>query len=187
MDDRGDGGGGNATSVEGEPSPGTANVSMVDTISEMTDDGKARDRNNATTVGDKPAGSPLLDPQQTPNIAEEFVDVQDRALACHSLRSSDRVIPMADSHLLVLASVPREIKDLRRTPFGFLFLLLARFYAIVYICCAQVESTSRSMRFHVILSDSTSGRASFRRSTSPGLYMKGRRWAPTFFVRCTIE
>ena len=66
VDDRGDGGGGNATSVEGEPSPGTANVSMVDTISEMTDDGKARDRSNATTVGDKPAGSPLPDLSRLP-------------------------------------------------------------------------------------------------------------------------
>ena len=79
------------TSVEGNvdnPIPGAADLSIADTISEITDDGKMRDRSNTVTADDKFASSPLTtpteplpstrlpDPDPTPKADKEFVDTQ---------------------------------------------------------------------------------------------------------------
>jgi len=41
------------TSVEDGPIPGTADLSITDTVSEITDDGKVRGRSNTVTASDK--------------------------------------------------------------------------------------------------------------------------------------
>ena len=81
-----------ATSVEGSadnPIPSTADLSIADTISETTDDGKTRNRSNTVTAGDKITSSPVVTPteplpsarlpgpEQTPKLDKEFVDTQD--------------------------------------------------------------------------------------------------------------
>ena len=75
------------TSVEDSPIPGTADLSIADTVSETTDDGKVRGRSNTVTASDKTT-SPLVtpteplpstrlpDPEQTPRTVEEFVDAE---------------------------------------------------------------------------------------------------------------
>jgi hypothetical protein len=56
------------TSVEGNvdnPIPGTANLSIADTVSEITDDGKTRDRSNTVTANDKTIPFPVSDTHGT--------------------------------------------------------------------------------------------------------------------------
>ena len=80
------------TSVEGganNPIPDAANLSIVDTVSEITDDGKTRDRSNTVTANDKTTSSPLVTPteplpsarlpyaDQTPKVDKEFVESQE--------------------------------------------------------------------------------------------------------------
>ena len=76
------------TSVEDSPIPGTAGLSIADTVSETTDDGKARGRSNTVTASDNTPSSPLAtpteplpsarlpDPKENPKIVKEFIDTQ---------------------------------------------------------------------------------------------------------------
>lgn len=79
------------TSVEGgggNPIPGTADLLIADTVSEITDDGKTRDRSNTVTAEDDHNSSPLLTPTEplpsarlpipTPRADKELIDVQDQ-------------------------------------------------------------------------------------------------------------
>jgi len=90
------------TSVEGNvdnPIPGATNLSIADTVSEITDDGKTRDRSNTVTANDKITSSPLVtpteplpsvrlpDPNQTPKVDKEFIETQERSRASGERRS----------------------------------------------------------------------------------------------------
>jgi len=81
------------TSVEGSiynPIPGAADLSIADTVSEITDDGKGRDRSNTVTTKDNVISSPLVtpteplpsarlqDPGQTPKVDKEFADAREK-------------------------------------------------------------------------------------------------------------
>ena len=81
------------TSVEGSMDnaiPGTAGLSIADTVSETTDDGKTRDRSNTVTANDSATSSPTMtpteplpsvrlpDPEQTPKVDKEFADTHDK-------------------------------------------------------------------------------------------------------------
>jgi hypothetical protein len=79
------------TSVEGNADnliPGTAELSITDTISEITDDGKPRERSNTVTAGDDDTSSPLSTPteplpsaqlpDQTSKIDKELADLQEK-------------------------------------------------------------------------------------------------------------
>jgi len=89
------------TSVGGSvdnPIPDTADLSIADTVSEITDDGKTRDRSNTVTANDSisPLATPteplpsarLPDPDQTPKTDREFVDVQEASGTSNEQRSS---------------------------------------------------------------------------------------------------
>lgn len=90
------------TSVEGNvdnPIPGAANLSITDTISEITDDGKTRDRSNTVTANDKITSSPLAtpteplpsarlpDPNQTPKVDKELVEMHEKSRTSGERRS----------------------------------------------------------------------------------------------------
>lgn len=90
------------TSVEGSadnPIPSAADLSIEDTISEITDDGKTRDRRNTVTANDKTTSSPLEtptellpsarlpDPGQTPKADKEFVETQEKSRVSGERRS----------------------------------------------------------------------------------------------------
>lgn len=79
------------TSVEGSannPIPSTANLSIADTVSEITNDGKFRD-NNTIATSDDSTSSPLLtpteplpssrlpDPDPTPRVEKKFLDTEE--------------------------------------------------------------------------------------------------------------
>ncbi|KAF9779530.1 hypothetical protein BJ322DRAFT_1087979 [Thelephora terrestris] len=79
------------TSVEGSagnPIPNAADLSIADTVSETTDDGKTRHRSNTITASEDGASSPLStpteplpsaqlpDPDPTPKVNKEFVGAQ---------------------------------------------------------------------------------------------------------------
>jgi len=79
------------TSVEGNvdnPIPGTANLSIADTASEINGDGKTRDRSNTVTANDNssPLTTPteplpsvrLPDPGQTPKVDKECFETQEK-------------------------------------------------------------------------------------------------------------
>ena len=79
------------TSVEGgADDPSIADLSIADTVSETTDDGRTRDRSNTVTANSEATSSPLVtpteplpsarlpDPSQTPNVDKEFVDMQEK-------------------------------------------------------------------------------------------------------------
>jgi len=91
------------TSVGGSvnnPIPGTPNLSVADTLSEITDDGKTRDRSNTVTANDNITSSPLVtpteplpsarlpDPDQTPKVDKELVDTQEKSEASREQRLS---------------------------------------------------------------------------------------------------
>ena len=87
------------TSVEDSPVPGTADLSIADTVSEATDDGKVRGRSNTVTASEKTT-SPLVtpteplpsvrlpDPGETPKFTKEFVDEQEKLRTSVGRRSS---------------------------------------------------------------------------------------------------
>ena len=87
------------TSVEDSSIPGTADLSIADTISEMTDDGKVRGRSNTVTASEKTT-SPLLtpteplpsvrlpDPEGTPKLDKEFANGQEQSRTSVEQRSS---------------------------------------------------------------------------------------------------
>ena len=90
------------TSVEGgvdDPVPSAADLSIADTVSEVTDDGRVRGRSNTVTASDKTT-SPLVtpteplpstrlpDPERTPKDDREFTDTQDRRRTSTDRRSS---------------------------------------------------------------------------------------------------
>lgn len=93
------------TSVEGSadnPIPGTPDLSITDTVSETTDDGKTRDRSNTVTANDQTSSSPLATPteplpsvrlpipDQTLKVDEEPVDAREES------RTSGERRPPAD-------------------------------------------------------------------------------------------
>ena len=78
------------TSVEGNmdnPIPSTADLSIVDTLSEITDGGKPRERSNTVTAEDDRNSSPLLTPTEpmpsaqlpdpTPTVEKKFFGIQE--------------------------------------------------------------------------------------------------------------
>ena len=85
------------TSVEDSPIPDTADLSIADTVSEMTDDGK-RGRSNTVTASDKTT-SPLVtpteplpstrlpDPEEAPKFIKEFADGRERSRTSVKQRS----------------------------------------------------------------------------------------------------
>ena len=91
------------TSVEGSvdnPIPGTADLSIGDTVSEIAGDGKTRDRSNTVTASDNITSSPMMTPteplpsaqvpgpEQTPKIDKEFSGTQDKLRTSAEQRSS---------------------------------------------------------------------------------------------------
>lgn len=88
------------TSVEDSPISGTADLSIADTVSEATDDGKVRGRSNTVTASDNTPSSPLVtpteplpsarlpDPEATPKIDKEFVDALETSGTSVDQRSS---------------------------------------------------------------------------------------------------
>jgi hypothetical protein len=91
------------TSVEGNvdnPIPDAAGLSVADTVSEITDDGKPRERSNTVTAGDDHTSSPLLTPTEplpssklpdpSPRVDKEFADVQEKP------RTSGELDPSVD-------------------------------------------------------------------------------------------
>jgi len=90
------------TSVEGStdnPIPGSADISIADTISEATDDGKPRERSNTVTASHRNTSSLLVTPTEplpstqppdpeTPKADKEFVDTQERHMTAGERRWS---------------------------------------------------------------------------------------------------
>ena len=90
------------TSVEGNvdnPIPGTINLSIADAASEITDDGKTRDRSNTVTANDTITSSPLAtpteplpsarlpDPYKTLKVDKELVETQEKSRTSGERRS----------------------------------------------------------------------------------------------------
>ena len=91
------------TSVEGSsyyPNPGTTDLSIEETASEATDDGRTRNRSDTVTTHDDGASSPLLtptepaplvqlpEPDTISKVDEEFVDAQEEPGTSGKQRSS---------------------------------------------------------------------------------------------------
>lgn len=92
------------TSVEGSagnPIAGTADLSITDTVSETTDDGRTRDRSNTVTANDQISSSPLATPtepvpsarlpvpNQTRKVNGEPVEAREKSRASGERRPSD--------------------------------------------------------------------------------------------------
>ena len=103
------------TSVEGNtgnPIPEAADLSIADTVSEITDDGKPRERSNTVTAGDDNTSSPLSTPTEplppsqlpdpTPRVPKEFADVQEQP------RASGEQSPSIDEPQTSLERTPAQ-------------------------------------------------------------------------------
>jgi len=116
------------TSVEGGVDnliPDTTDLSIADTVSEITDDGKARDRSNTVTANDDTTSSPLVtpteplpsvrfpDPDQAPKVDEEFVESREDPKTVGERRSfidESRVSPERTPAPPVIPLPPNDVQ-----------------------------------------------------------------------------